>query len=131
MGRGRQDLGAATIPFAVRYALEVATARLAAGDPEGALAALWLGTRGSVEVPRAARSLLVRCVAVRRPLWRLALRVALSGGSLPQRGAAAAAVLCAAAGLWQTRMRSYRSAVSAGGLASSGCNREAFWQSDP
>jgi hypothetical protein len=130
-GHDRSDAREHLVPFTAAYAAEVARARLDGGDPDGAVAALWLGTRGVPHVGGDVKFLLAEAVIARPRLLRLALRVALRGGGVRQRLAATLTVLGASLGLWQTRS-SIVAAARAGGLPRSASQRrETFWLSDP
>jgi hypothetical protein len=80
-------------PFPAGYAIDVARARYLGGDAEGAVASLALGLRGAERVNGAARELLAACVGVDPGLWRQAVKVALSGGSVWDRGPTSLAVI--------------------------------------
>lgn len=130
--RPRERREAALLPFTVVYATDVALTRLAHCDPEGALGALWLGARGAERLPPEAPRILAEAVRARRSLWRLGLRVALSGGTPLQRAAGAAAVVGACARAQETRIPEHDGGSRTGGSPRPSCsNREAIWRSDP
>jgi hypothetical protein len=80
-------------PFPSAYATDVARVRYLAGDYEDALGALQLAVRGAEQIEPGLPELASDCVRRSRRLWLRALRLALAGGTAPQRAGAAWAIL--------------------------------------
>ena len=128
MGSG--DAREQLVPFAAAHAAVVARKRLDRDDPAGAVTAIWLGTRGARRVGGDVRYLLAEAVVARPRLLRLALSVAIGGGTTWQRLEAAVVVLGAALGLWQTRSSIPAVACAGGQPRYVGQRGETFWLSD-
>jgi hypothetical protein len=79
-------------PYPSAYAADTARVRLLAGDPERALGALQLATRGVDRLDPAVAELFVDVVRAAPRLRRRALRAVLRGGTTGQRLRTAAAV---------------------------------------
>jgi hypothetical protein len=79
-------------PFPSAYATDVARVRYLAGDYEHALDALQLAVDGAERIEPGVPELATDCVRRSPRLWPRALRLALAGGTAPQRAGAAWAV---------------------------------------
>lgn len=80
-------------PYPAAYAADTARVRLLAGDPERALGALQLSTRGADRLDPAVADLFAEVVRLAPRLRRRAARAALRGGTAGQRLRAALAAL--------------------------------------
>jgi hypothetical protein len=74
------------------YATDVAHVRMLVGDHEQALDALRIAVHGAASVDARVPTIVRACVHASPHLWRRALRLALEGGSLLDRGRIAVAV---------------------------------------
>jgi hypothetical protein len=93
--RALSDAWLMTDPTGIEQGSDFAYIQLVGGDPERALKALTVSSRGVERVPRRTRALFAACVAAEPSLARPAFRVAVARGSALDRVRTASMIVAA------------------------------------